>query len=88
MNMQCGGGAILSDRSTSVVLATIRGVDRPAPYSENRFLGDKRSQVFYDLDKMSDESVVDELIASGQATTFGPDTEAEARNRGYRIRHI
>jgi len=29
--------------------------------------------------------VVDELVASEQVATFGPDTLAEARNRGYTL---
>jgi len=61
-------------------------VDRPIRYEHNRWLGDKRRQVVYDLDEVSDRSVIDELVASGQAATFGPDTLIEARNRGYRRR--
>ena len=52
-------------------------VDRPTRFEENRYLGDKRSQVVYDLDDMADTSVVDELVASEQVATFGPDTLAE-----------
>jgi len=62
------------------------GVDRPIRYEHNRFLGDKRRQVVYDLDALEDRSVLDELVASEQVATFGPDTLAEARNRGYRLR--
>ena len=61
-------------------------MDRPIRYEHNRWLGDKRRQVVYDLDEVSDRSVIDELVASGQAATFGPDTLIEARNRGYRRR--
>jgi hypothetical protein len=56
-------------------------------YHENRFLGDKRRQVVYDVDEVHDRSVIDELVASEQVATFGPDTLTEARNRGYRLRH-
>ena len=59
---------------------------RPKEFEEHRFIGDKRSQVVYDLDESPDESVIDELVASGQVATFGPDTLPEARNRGYRLR--
>jgi hypothetical protein len=29
---------------------------------------------------------VNEVVESGNGTVFGPDTLAEARNRGYRLR--
>lgn len=63
-------------------------VDRPIRYQHNRFLGDKRRQVVYDLDEISDRAVLDELLASEQVATFGPDTLIEARNRGYRLRRV
>ncbi len=53
-----------------------------------RYVGDKRSQLVYDLDEINDESVIDELVASEQFLVFGPDTLAEARNRGYRPRAV
>ena len=31
-------------------------------------------------------AVIDELVASGSYLCFAPDTLAEARNRGYRLR--
>ena len=65
-----------------------RVVDRPIRYEHNRFLGDKRRQFVYDLDEVSDRAVVDELVASEQVATFGPDTLIEARNRGYRLRRV
>ncbi len=61
---------------------------RPTRVEHFRWLGDKRNQRVYDLDEVSDESVIDELIASEQYLVFGPDTLAEARNRGYRQRNI
>ena len=59
-------------------------MDRPKKYAEHRFIGDKRSQVLYDLDADHDSELIRELVASEQVTTFGPDTRAEARNRGYK----
>lgn len=59
-------------------------MDKPSRFEHNRFLGDKRSQVVYDLDGDIDQSVLDELMASEQFLSFGPDTLAEARNRGYK----
>ena len=63
-------------------------MERPGRFEENRFLGDKRIQAVYDLDDVADESIVEELTASSHTQTFGPDTLAEARNRGYRLRQI
>ena len=57
---------------------------RPVRVEHFRWLGDKRNQRVYDLDEVIDESVIDELMASEQYLVFGPDTLAEARNRGYR----
>lgn len=61
-------------------------MERPGRFEDNRFLGDKRTQVVYDLDEDIDPAVIDELIESEQYLAFGPDTLAEARNRGYRPR--
>ncbi len=61
-------------------------MQRPKDYADHRFIGDKRTQVAYDLDTIDDEAAIEELVASEQVATFGPDTAAEARNRGYRIR--
>ena len=63
-------------------------MERPGRFEEFRFLGDKRTQVVYDLDEASPEleAAVEELMASEQFAVFGPDTLAEARNRGYRPR--
>ncbi len=59
-------------------------VDRPVRFEHVRWLGDKRSQVVHDLDACDAPAVVDELVASGAASSFGPDSLPEARNRGYR----
>lgn len=68
--------------------AILGGMERPIRFEETRFLGDKRTQVVYDLDEVGDESVIEELASGSHAQTFGPDTLAEARNRGYRLRKI
>ena len=61
-------------------------MDRPKLYHEFRYIGDKRSQVVYDLDKAdNDGDVIAEVVESEQVATFGPDTLPEARNRGYRL---
>jgi hypothetical protein len=62
-------------------------VGRPARFESSRYLGDKRTQVVYDLDLVDDaglQPVIDELMASEAFAAFAPDTLAEARNRGYR----
>jgi hypothetical protein len=63
-------------------------MSRPTKFEHNRYVGDKRTQVVYDLDLAdSDPAVaeaVEELLASERFAAFGPDTLAEARNRGYR----
>jgi hypothetical protein len=59
---------------------------RPTRFEHNRYLGDKRSQVVYDLDDPTTPAVlIDELVESEQGATFGPDTLPEARNRNYRL---
>ena len=59
---------------------------RPTRFEHHRWLGDKRTQVVYDLDASDlDHSLVDELMASERFICFGPDSLAEARNRGYRL---
>ncbi len=59
-------------------------MDRPKGLEEHRFVGDKRSQVVYDLDQCTEEDAVADLVAAEAFATFGPDTLAEARNRGYK----
>jgi len=59
---------------------------RPLRFANHRYVGDKRSQVVYDVDDPRlDQAVVDELLASEQFICFAPDTLAEARNRSYRL---
>ena len=60
---------------------------RPTRFEHNQYVGDKRTLVVYDLDLAdSDPAVaaaIDDLMASERFAAFGPDTLAEARNRGY-----
>ncbi|HJM72627.1 MAG: hypothetical protein QF777_04470 [Acidimicrobiales bacterium] len=67
-------------------------MDRPSAFAHHRFIGDKRTQQVYDLDEVADEDamavVLDELMASERFLCFGPDSLAEARNRGYRLRRV
>ncbi len=60
-------------------------MERPTRFEHSRFLGDKRTQLVYDLDTWTDEATIDELMAAETGLSFGPDTLAEARNRGYTL---
>ncbi len=61
-------------------------MSRPTRFEHHRFLGDKRSQVVYDLDAADlDTKLVDELMTAQTYQSFGPDQLAEARNRGYKL---
>jgi hypothetical protein len=60
-------------------------MDRPARYEHVRYLGDKRTQLVYDLDQWTDPAPIEDLLAAETGTCFGPDTLAEARNRGYTL---
>lgn len=63
-------------------------MERPNKVADHRYVGDKRTQVVYDLDEVDDDSVIDELMSSEQYLVFGPDELSEARNRGYRLRQV
>lgn len=61
-------------------------MDRPGKFEHTRWLGDKRTQVVYDVDNVEgeDEALVEDIIKAESGLCFGPDTLAEARNRGYK----
>ena len=61
-------------------------MDRPTNFAHFRYVGDKRTQVVYDLDAVEDPAVIDELMQAETYLAFGPDSLAEARNRGYRLK--
>ena len=60
-------------------------MQRPSRFEHARYLGDKRTQLVYDLDTWNEPEVIDEIVAAGVGLQFGPDTLAEARNRGYTL---
>jgi hypothetical protein len=60
-------------------------MQRPVRFEHTRFLGDKRTQLVYDVDAWDDKPVIDEIISAETGLCFGPDTLAEARNRGYHL---
>ncbi len=61
-------------------------MERPKQFEEHRWVGDKRTQIVYDIDNLGAEHQdrIDELMQAQTFLCFGPDTLAEARNRGYR----
>jgi hypothetical protein len=59
-------------------------VSRPVRFEHNQYVGDKRTRVVHDLDAVVEACRIEDLLASEQFAAFGPDTLAEARNRGYR----
>jgi hypothetical protein len=62
-------------------------VSRPSRFESYRYLGDKRTQIVYDLNLVEEaglQPLIDELMESEAFVAFAPDTLAEARNRGYR----
>ena len=67
-------------------------MERPTKFHDHRWLGDRRTQVVYDVDNIDDPSIIEELLATDHVDglsgppwlVFGPDTLPEARNRGYK----
>jgi hypothetical protein len=63
-------------------------VSRPLQFEHYRYLGDKATQIVYDLDLYGVDpavtAAVDKVLASEQFIAISPQTLAEARNRGYR----
>ena len=62
-------------------------MDRPSKFEHHRYVGDKRTQVVYDVDALGEEDahLIEELMESESFLCFGPDTLPEARNRGYKL---
>jgi hypothetical protein len=60
-------------------------MERPTKFEHTRFLGDKRTQLVYDLDTWTDSEIIDEIVREEVGLCFGPDTLVEARNRGYTL---
>ena len=59
---------------------------RPTRFEHFRYLGDKRTQIVYDLDDPATPAdIIDDIVKTGQGTTFGPDSIPEARNRNYKV---
>lgn len=63
-------------------------MERPTRFEHTRWLGDKRTQLVYDLDQWTAAEVIDDILANEVGLCFGPDTLAEARNRGYVLARV
>jgi hypothetical protein len=75
----------LSVVATATPLVTSHVMKRPARFAEHRYVGDKRTQLVYDVDAWDQPVVVNEFVDLGVGIGFSPDTLGEARNRGYRL---
>lgn len=60
-------------------------MERPSRFAHIRYLGDKRTQLVYDLDNWTDLDIINEIVANDVGLSFGPDSLPEARNRGYTL---
>lgn len=63
-------------------------MQRPTRFAHTRFLGDKRTQLVYDVDALDETkyaSLIEEICESNVGICFAPDTLPEARNRGYTL---
>jgi hypothetical protein len=62
-------------------------MQRLSRFEHYRFLGDKRRQVIHDIDLVPDDhtDAITDIVQAEAFTCFGPDTLAEAHNRGYRL---
>ncbi len=69
----------------AIAASSVRPMERPIRFEHFRYLGDKRNQVVHDVDLCDHPDVIDDLMTSEKFLCFGPDTLAEARNRGYHL---
>jgi hypothetical protein len=60
-------------------------MDHHPKFEGFRFIGDKRTQLVYDLTTWDDDATINDIADAGVGLGFGPDTLAEARNRGYTL---
>jgi hypothetical protein len=63
----------------------LQPMDHHPKFEHSRFIGDKRTQLVYDLDTWDEPDIINEIVDEGVGLSFGPDTLAEARNRGYTL---
>lgn len=63
---------------------SVRLMERLGRFEHNQWVGDKRTQVVHDVDACTSADTLAKLVGAETFLCFGPDTLAEARNRGYR----
>ena len=67
-------------------------MSRLSRFESHRFVGARDTMVVYDCDdddqaaELEDRISSDDLLEANLLQTFGPDTLAEARNRGFNAR--
>jgi len=61
-------------------------------FEDYRYIGTRDTMVFYDCDdddqfgELEDRIEASDLLNNNLLSSFGPDTPAEARNRGFKAR--
>jgi hypothetical protein len=61
-------------------------------FEEYRYIGTRDTMIVYDCDdpeqfaELEERMKRDDLLSTNLVSTFGPDSLAEARNRGFRAR--
>ncbi len=63
-------------------------MQRSPRFAHTRYLGDKRTQLVYDVDALDSETyseIIDDIVNQEVGLCFAPDTLPEARNRGYKL---
>lgn len=63
-------------------------MQRNSRFAHTRFLGDKRTQLVYDIDELdaaTHADIIEEIVNAEVGLCFAPDTLPEARNRGYTL---
>ncbi len=61
-------------------------------FEDYRYVGTRDTMIFYDCDEadqfeeLEERIDADDLLRKNLLSSFGPDTPAEARNRGFRAR--
>ncbi len=63
-------------------------MQRSTRFAHTRYLGDKRTQLVYDVDALDAEAyaeIIEDIVNQEVGLCFAPDTLPEARNRGYKL---
>lgn len=60
-------------------------MEPPKELEGHRYVGDKRTQIVYDMENCDKPELVEDIVSHKAYATFGPDELPEARNRGYKL---